>query len=162
MNSTNAFRNAARRTVLALLVAVGLLHGAVAAAQVVVSEAWARATAPGAKSATAYLVFTNNGEEEARLLRIISPVSDRVMIRRNAVDSEGVSRLWPVGYLHIPPGESVRFEAGGLQVMFDELKTPFVAGQKVALQVMFEYQPEITVMVEVKPLVAEPAAEKKK
>jgi copper(I)-binding protein len=137
---------------LVLVVAAGLLHGATAAAQVVASEAWTRATAAGT-TGVGYLVFTNKGDEEAKLLRIISPVSDLALrIHRSTVDSEGVSRMWPVGYLRIPPGESVRFEPNGLHVMFEELKMPFVAGQKVPLQVIFDGQPEFTVMLEVKPL----------
>ncbi len=156
MNSTEAFRNAARRIAPGLVIAVGLLHGATAAAQVVATEAWTRATAAGT-TGVGYLVFTNTGEEEAKLLRIISPVTDLALrIHRSTVDSEGVSRMWPVGYIRIAPGESLRFEPNGLHVMFEEIKKPFVAGQQVPLQVIFEGQPEFTVMLEVKPLV--PAA----
>jgi copper(I)-binding protein len=66
--------------------------------------------------------------------------------------------MWPVGYLRIPPGESVRFEPNSLHVMFEELKQPFMAGQKVPLLVIFDGQPEFTVMLEVKPLVADASA----
>jgi copper(I)-binding protein len=132
-----------------LVVVAGLMYGGRAPAQVVASEAWARPAAAGT-AATGYLVFTNEGEEEAKLLRIISPLTDRVMIHRSTTDPEGKPRLWPVGYFRIAPGESVRFEASGLRLTFEDVKQPFVAGQKVPVQVIFEGQPEITILLEVK------------
>jgi copper(I)-binding protein len=149
MNSTNAIR----AMTLALVAAAGLLHGAPAQAQVVVSDAWARATVPGAKTAAGYLVFTNKGSEEASLMVLTSTVSDKVQIHRSSVDSQGVSRMWPVGFLRIPPGETVRFDPSGLHLMFNDIKAPFVVGQKVPVRVIFEHEPEIIVQLEVRPLV---------
>lgn len=151
MNSTNAFRGLA----LALLAATGLLHGAPAHAQVVASEAWTRATVPGAKTAVGYLVFTNKGSEEANLMVLTSAVSDKVQIHRSSIDSQGVARMWPVGFLRIPPGEAVRFDPSGLHLMFNDIKAPFVVGQKVPLRVIFEHEPEMIVQLEVRPLVPE-------
>ena len=131
---------------------MALLHGASALADVVGSEGWTRATTPGA-TGVGYLVLTNNGSETAKLLKIVSPVSDKVMIHRSSVDSEGVARMWPVAKLEIESGDSVRFEPNGLHVMFMDLKAPFQVGQKVRLQLTFEGEPEITVLLEVKPLV---------
>lgn len=148
MNSTNAWR----KTAVVLAAAIGIVNGATAAAEVVASEAWTRATAPGAP-AVGYLVLTNKGEEDAKLLKIVSPVCDRIMIHRSTIDENGVARMWPVAKLQIAPGESVRFEPNGMHVMFMDLARPFVAGQKVPLQLTFEGEREMTVMFEVKPLV---------
>jgi len=135
------------------LVAAALLYGAPALAEVVGSEAWTRATAPRADTGVGYLVLTNKGDEDAKLLRIVSPVCDKIMIHRSTVDSNGVARMWPVAKLEIAPGESVRFEPNGLHIMFMELKQPFVVGQKVPLQLTFEGEKEFTVLLEVKSLV---------
>jgi periplasmic copper chaperone A len=142
---------------LALVAATGLLHGAPAQAQVVASDAWTRATVPGAKTAVGYLVFTNKGSEEANLMVLTSPVSDKVQIHRTSVDAQGVSKMWPVGFLRIPAGETVRFDPNGLHLMFNDIKAPFVVGQKVSLRVMFEHEPEMIVQLEVRPLVPEAA-----
>lgn len=131
---------------------VCLLQGAPAHAEVVASDGWTRATAPGTTTGVGYLVLTNRGSDEAKLLKIVSPVSDRVMLHRSSIDSQGVARMWPLAKLEIAPGDSVRFEPNGLHVMFMDLKTPFVAGQKVSLQLTFEGEPEITVLLEVRPL----------
>lgn len=146
MNSPNTLR----KTTLALAVLAGVLLGAPASAQVVGSEGWVQATAPGTTSGEGYLILTNKGEEQAKLLKIVSPVSDRIMLHRSSIDSNGVPRMWPLAKLEIAPGDSVRFAPHGLSVTFMDLKAPLVAGQRVPLQLTFEGEPEITVMLEVK------------
>ncbi|MET0280796.1 MAG: copper chaperone PCu(A)C [Steroidobacteraceae bacterium] len=127
-----------------------------AAADVVASEGWARASAPGARTAAAYLVLTNTGPETRKLLKIVSPVSDEVSLHQSSVDAQGMARMWPLSGLELAPGQSVRFEPGGRHVMFNNLKSAFVAGQKVPLQLRFDGgQQEFTVQLEVRPLGAE-------
>jgi copper(I)-binding protein len=128
-----------------------------ALAEVVGSDGWSRATAPGATQAVGYLLITNKGEEERSLMKITSPLADEVRIHRSSVDSQGVTKMWPVGFLKIQPGETVRFEPAGLHVMLSDLKKPLKAGDKVPLTIQFDgFLPAFTVMLEVRPLV--PAA----
>jgi copper(I)-binding protein len=145
--------------VVAMIAAVGIMNGATAAAEVVASEAWTRATAPGA-AAVGYLVLTNKGDEDAKLLKIVSPVCDKIMIHRSTIDENGVARMWPVAKLEIAPGESVRFTPNGLHLMFMGLTKPFAVGEKVPLQLTFEGEPEMTVMFQVQPLVPDEHGDK--
>lgn len=129
-----------------------------AAAEVKASGGWARATAPGTKVAAAYLVLTNTGAEERKLMKIVTTVSDEVSVHRTSVDSQGVTRMWPMSVLAVPAGETLRLEPNGLHVMINKLKAPLVAGQKVPLTMKFDGgEPEFTLMLEVRPLV--PAAD---
>jgi copper(I)-binding protein len=148
------------RTIPAFMVLAVAAIAAPAMADVVGGEGWSRATPPGAKEAVGYLVLTNKGNEERSLLKITSPISDEVRIHRSSVNAEGVSQMWPVGFLKIQPGDSVRFEPTGLHVMFRELKKPLKAGDKVPLILQFDgFENPFTVMLEVKALVPEkPAA----
>jgi periplasmic copper chaperone A len=124
-----------------------------AAAEVVASGAWSRATVPGAKEGVGYLVLKNTGNEPRKLLTITSTVSDIVTLHRSSVDSNGVARMWPLSGLSIEPGESVRFEPNGLHVMFRDIKSAFTVGQKIPLNLRFEDEPApITVLLEVRPL----------
>jgi copper(I)-binding protein len=76
------------------------------------------------------------------------------------VDAQGVARMWPVGKLEIQPGETVRFDPNGLHLMFEDLKAPLVAGQKVPVRMVFEHLPQVIVQLEVRPLVQDkPRAE---
>jgi hypothetical protein len=154
MNSTTGLRGMA-----VLVAAMGLLHGAPAMADVVASEGWARASVPGTKTAVGYLVLTNKGEEVAKLIALTTTVCDRLMIHRSTLDAQGVSRMWPVAKLEIEPGETVRFDPNGLHLMFDDLKAPLVVGQKVPVRMVFEGLPQVTVQLEVRPLVPEKAAD---
>jgi copper(I)-binding protein len=141
----------------ALVAAIlGMAQAGSALADVVGSAGWSRATTPGANEAVGYLVLTNNGDEQRSLLKITSPVCDRVSLHRSSIDAEGVSRMWPVGALKIEAGESVRFDPNGLHVMFSELKSPFKVGDKVPLTLQFDgFEKAFTVLLEVRPLVPE-------
>jgi copper(I)-binding protein len=108
------------------------------------------------------VVLTNKGTEARSLLKIVSPVSDKVSLHQTSMDPQGVSRMWPVAKLELQPGESVRFEPGGRHVMFDDIKAPFVAGEKVPLTLKFNGgEPEFTIDLEVRPLVPPDPAEHK-
>jgi len=152
------------KTLLSRLLCAGmacltLLAAPLARADIVASEGWSRATPPRATTAVGYLVLTNTGSEARSLLRIISPVSDRVMIHRSSIDHNGIARMWPLGELTLKPGETLRFDPVGFHVMFMDVKSPFVAGMKVPLSLLFEDEKEVTVMLEVRPLVPDaPAA----
>ena len=141
-------------------VAAALLLTAVAVgarADIVASGGWSRATVPGSTTAVAYFTLTNTGNEARDLLKITSPVCDKVMLHRSSVDSQGMARMWPVGSLSLKPGETLRFEPNALHAMFMDLSRPFVAGTRVPLQLQFENENEITVLLEVRPLVPEAA-----
>ena len=143
----------------AVLVAavLGMALAVPAVADVVASEAWSRATVPGATVGAGYLVLTNTGDSPRKLLRITSTVSDNVMLHRSSVDAQGVAHMWPVAKLEIGPGESVRFEPNGLHVMFMDLNAAFEVGKRVPLMLRFEgEEKDLTVLLEVRPLV--PAA----
>lgn len=123
-----------------------------AAADVEGSNGWSPATPAGATEAVGYLELVNNGEEERSLMMITSPISDQVRIHRSIMDSEGVTKLWPVGFLKLAPGETVRFDPRGLQVIFREIKQPLKAGDKIPLTLLFDaFGKPITVMLEVRP-----------
>jgi periplasmic copper chaperone A len=151
--NTPAFRSISAR----IAVILAALSATAAMADVVGSDGWSRATPPGSKEAVGYLVLTNNGDEERSLMVITSTISDVVRIHRNSLDSEGVTKMWPVGFLKIEPGQTVRFDPNGLHVMFGELKKPLKAGDKVPLTLQFDgFEKAFTIMLEVRPLV--PAA----
>jgi len=147
------FSAAGKPAVAALLAALALS----ARADIVASGGWSRATVPGSRTAVAYFTLTNTGSEARDLLKITSSLCDRVTLHRSSIDSQGVARMWPVGSLSLKPGETLRFEPNGLHAMFMDLPKPFVAGTKVSLQLQFEDEPETTVLLDVRPLVPEPA-----
>src|SRR5687767_13666336 len=151
----NAIRTRATTAALAALLVAA---SGTAGAEVKASNGWVRATPPGAKVAAAYLTLANTGDEERRLLKIVSTVTDEVTLHRTSITSEGVARMWPMAVLALAPRETLKLEPNGVHVMFNALKAPLIAGQKVPLTIKFDGgEPEFTVLVEVRPLV--PAAD---
>lgn len=151
METRNRYRAAAAA---AFGIMVCLAMSRPAWAEVQASEGWSRATTPGASVAVAYLVLTNTGAETRKLLKITSTVSDKLTLHRSSVDEQGVTRMWPMASLSIEPGETLRLAPGGLHVMFNAIKGPLVAGQKVPLTLKFDGgEPEFTLLLEVRPLV---------
>lgn len=125
-----------------------------ARADIVIEQAWARATVPGAPVAAGYLVLRNTGPEERSLLRLTSPVTDRVMIHQSSIDAQGMARMWPVAKLALGPGETVTFEPNGRHLMFMDLKQPFRVGETVAVTFQFDKgEAPVTAQLQVRPLV---------
>lgn len=141
----------ARRRVLWLAV---LASGAtsVALAEVRAVDGWVSATAPGTSEAAVYLVLTNTGDEERSLMKIVSPVTDEVILHRTSITAAGTPRMWPLAGLELDAGETLRMEPAGVHVMLRALKQPLVAGGKVPLSLKFDGgQPEFTVMLDIRP-----------
>lgn len=137
------------------LAALGLALPAMASAEVQATGGWARATTPGAQTAAGYVTFTNSGDEERSLLKIVSPVSDQITLHRTSIDENGMTRMWPMAKLVVPPGETLRLEPGGIHLMLGALKTALAPGQKVPLTLKFDGgEPEFTIQLEVMPLTA--------
>jgi copper(I)-binding protein len=130
-----------------------MVLAAQAQADVVASDAWARATVPGATTGAGYLVLTNTGDKPRKLLRITSTMCDTVTLHLSSIDSQGVAHMWPVAKLEIAPGEVVRFAPNGLHVMFSDLTSGFVVGKSVPLSLRFEDDDrDMVVQLEVRPL----------
>ena len=152
MNTAHRIRTVA----VAALAMTGLVLSAPALADVTASEAWARATPPGAKSGAIYLTLVNPANEERKLLKIVTPLSDEVMVHQTSVTELGVARMWPMAWLNVDAGQTVKMQPGGLHVMVNALKTPLVAGQKFPLTLKFDGgEAEFTVQVEVRPLTSD-------
>jgi len=123
------------------------------AANVVVSNASARATAPGQESAAIRLTITS--KENARLVAIASPVAGAVEIHSMTHD-DGMMKMRALEFLPLPAGKKVRLGTSGNHVMLIDLKKPLKAGDSVPLiiTVAFDNKSEekIKVNAEVKSL----------
>src|SRR3954471_10613357 len=98
---------APRKILGALCIAsAALVMGPPAAAQSVkVSNAWVRATAPGQKTAGAYVELTS--PTAAALVAAGSPAAGRVELHTMSMDG-GIMRMRQVPRIELPAGETVR------------------------------------------------------
>ena len=135
-----------------LLAVLALGVAPLAQAEVTATEGWVQATTPGTDEAAVHLVLTNTGDQERSLMKIVSPVTDEVILHRSSGTPEGTIRMWPLSGLELEAGETLRMHPDGVHVMLKALKQPLVAGEKVAVSLKFDGgQPEFTVMLDVRP-----------
>lgn len=125
------------------------------AGEVKVSDAWARATAPGQSGAAIQFLITS--EEDAYLLDISSPVAGAVEIHKMKQEG-GVMKMRAVKSLPLPAGKQVDLGANGNHVMLLKLKQPLKEGDSVPLTLTIQYtdkrKESIKAKAEVRPLTA--------
>jgi hypothetical protein len=107
-----------------------LLYCAAAHADVAVSDAWARATAPGQEIGAAYL--TLKSDRPATLAALASPVAGSVEIHEMSMKN-GVMKMRMLDKLALPAGKAVKLEPGGFHLMLIDLRKPLKAGEKIEL-----------------------------
>ena len=98
----------------------------------VASDAWARATPPGADSAAVYLRLTNRGDVDVVLTDVDSPFGSGMI--HHSSEADGMARMHHVDALTVPANETVRLAPGGLHLMLTGLEAALVAGQSFELQ----------------------------
>jgi len=135
-------------TLFAALGLAAMLCSPARAGELAVSEAWARATPPGASVAAAYLTIDNSGGEADRLLGASCEAAGRVEVHESRREGE-VMRMRKAEPLDVAAGERVVFGPGGLHVMLMDLEAPLRQGERLPLVLRFERAGEVTVEAEV-------------
>ncbi|MBM4189651.1 MAG: copper chaperone PCu(A)C [Betaproteobacteria bacterium] len=93
-----------------------------------ISDPWARATAPGAPAAGAFMGLT--ADADMTLVAAESNVSKVVELHTMKMEN-GVMVMRAVPKIDLPKGQTVNLKPGGLHVMFIGLHAPLKAGEKV-------------------------------
>ncbi len=141
--------------ILASAALIGLFSAATAqaaevkAGDLVIDQAWSRATPGGAKVAGGYLTITNKGAAADRLVSATADVSPMVEIHEMSMDG-GVMKMRMLDKgLPIEPGKTVKLAPGGYHIMFQELKAPLKEGEKVPVTLQFEKAGSVQVTFDV-------------
>ena len=121
----------------------------VKAGDLVITQAWSRATPTGAKVAGAYLTVENKGSASDRLMGGSGDVAGRVEIHEMAMDN-GVMRMRPLDKgLDIEPGKTVKLAPGGYHLMLLDLKSQLKQGDKVPVTLQFEKAGKVELSLDV-------------
>jgi copper(I)-binding protein len=121
----------------------------VKAGDLVISQAWSRATPSGAKIAGGYLTIENRGQAPDRLVGGTGDVAARVEMHEMAMDN-GVMKMRPLDKgLTIEPGKTVKLAPGGYHLMLMDIKQPLKQGDKVPVTLEFEKAGKVTVSLDV-------------
>ncbi|XIA63023.1 copper chaperone PCu(A)C [Bradyrhizobium sp. TZ2] len=137
------------------LIALFALFGTPAHAQevkagdLVIAQAWSRATPTGARVAGGYLTIENTGSAPDRLIGGSGESAGKVEIHEMAMNN-GVMTMRPLDKgLAIEPGKTVKLAPGGYHLMLMDLKKPFKQGDKVPVTLEFEKAGKVTLSLDV-------------
>jgi hypothetical protein len=153
---------------LAYAALVSVLFGAPAlanelrAGDLVISQAWSRATPGGAKIGGGYLTIENRGAMPDRLIGGTWDAGAKVEVPEMAMNN-GVMTMRPLDQgLTIEPGATVKLAPGGIHLMLFDLKSPFKSGDQVPVTLEFEKAGKLTFSLEVQGIGAQgpPSGEK--
>lgn len=103
-----------------------------------ISGAFTRATLPGAPVGGGYLVVTNHGDTDDRLVGGAAPFANDVQVHEMAVVDDVMQMRELQDGIVIPAGESVELKPGGYHLMFMALTTALVEGETVTVSLKFE------------------------
>jgi periplasmic copper chaperone A len=119
-----------------MFAALGALAAqAASAANVSVTDAWARATMPGQKVSGAYMQI--RADADARLIGASSPAVPRVEVHEMKMDGD-VMRMREVQAIDLPKGKTVSLQPGGFHIMLMNLPKPIAAGEIIPLTLVVE------------------------
>jgi periplasmic copper chaperone A len=121
----------------------------VKAGDLVISQAWSRATPNGAKIGGGYLTIANKGSAPDRLVGVSADVAGKIEVHEMAMN-DGVMKMRPLDKgLAIEPGKTVKLAPGGYHLMMMDLKTPLKQGDKVPVTLEFEKAGKVQVTLDV-------------
>lgn len=115
--------------------------------EVAVTEAWARATPPGASVGAAYVTLMSPAGDT--LLSASSPAAARVEVHEMRMDGSVMRMRELSGGMALPPGQAVTLQPGGLHIMMIGLKGPLKPGDTVPLHLVFQSGPPVDVVARV-------------
>lgn len=130
--------------------AAALLAMPAFAGDIMIKDAYARASGMNAKAGAAFFQIMNHGAEDDRLVSATSDVSKRVELHTHKDMGDGVMKMMEVeeGF-PIAAGGMHELKRGGDHVMFMGLNAPFVDGETVTVTLVFEKAGEMTVDIPV-------------
>src|SRR5947208_1664640 len=159
LHTRPSFVSIACASLIAILLATPLRADEVKAGDLVITQAWSRATPGGAKTGGGYLTIENNGSSPDRLIGGSADIAAKVEMNEMSMKN-GVMTMRPLDKgLTIEPGKTVKLAPGGYHLMMMDLKGPLKQGDKVPVTLEFEKAGKVQVSLDVQGVGAQgPAA----
>jgi copper(I)-binding protein len=121
----------------------------VKAGDLVITQAWSRATPGGAKIGGGYLTIENKGSTADRLIGGSGDIASKIEVHEMAMNN-GVMTMRALDKgLTIEPGKMVALAPGGYHLMMFDLKNPLKQGDEVPVTLEFEKAGKVKVSLSV-------------
>ena len=116
--------------------------------EICVSDAWVRATPPGADNAAVYFTVVNKGRTADSLVSASSSITANAMVHRSMVTG-GVAHMEMAGPVELNPGGRLSFAPLGYHLMLEGLKQPVTEGRTISVTLDFAKAGKLTFPVPV-------------
>ncbi len=114
---------------------------------VTATQAWSRATPPGAQTAAVYV--TLKAPVQDKLIGVATPEAKKAEVHLVAVNGNVMEMREVPGGLPLPPGQPVSLQPGGYQIMLTGLTGPLKFGQTFPLRLTFLVSQPIDIVARV-------------
>lgn len=102
-----------------------------------IRDAWVRPVPPGARMTAGYLSLHNPGPEPLVVVGVESPLFGSIEMHGTVVE-DGMARMRHQETVTVAPGETVRFEPGGLHLMLMQAAEEVPASGTIELSLLLE------------------------
>lgn len=134
---------------MAILIAAPARGDEIRAGDLVISQAWSRATPGGAKVGGGYLTIENKGTAPDRLISGSADVAAKVQVHEMSMNN-GVMTMRPLeAGVVIEPGKMIKLAPGGFHLMLLDLKSPLKQGDKLPITLEFEKAGKVSIVLDV-------------
>lgn len=89
-------------------------------------------------SVAVYLIVTNPGEEDAKLVGVTSAVAGKAVLHTIKTDASGKKTMEVVDSITVPAGGRVSLEPGGPHIMLEDIKAPL--GEIDGIEIFLKFQ----------------------
>ncbi len=111
------------------------------AADITISDAWSRATAPGQENGSVGVVITS--KVDAKLIAVSSNAAESAEIHTMSMDN-GVMQMRQLDFLDLPSNQAVKLGPGGNHLMLFGLKHALKPGDKIPLTLTVQFSNKST------------------
>jgi copper(I)-binding protein len=140
-----------KRSLLALTL---LSLSALAQAEIVVEDAYVRATPPGGAAGSAYMTLRNTGDAAVDLVGAQSAAAGKVSLH-SSMNHNGMVMMMSATSMVIPPQGELVLESGGAHLMLEELNGALEPGGEAALTLNFSDGSSVAVQAPVRSVLDE-------
>lgn len=127
-----------------------------AQAQMMIQDAYVRATPPNAQNSAAFLQLMNHSNEAVSLVAASSDVAKKVELH-NHIMADGMMKMRQVESIEVGAMETVSLQPGGLHIMLMGINAPLKEGQEVAFTLTFASGETVSFTAPVKSINGKPA-----
>ena len=98
--------------------------------ELIISDAWVRATPPGKMMTAGYASIENMSKDVVTITGVSAQVAGHTSLHETRIERDR-STMRPVAELSIQAGERVSLKPGGLHIMLMKLSEPLTDGQSI-------------------------------